>query len=155
MNLPDPDPYQRLNLLIVFCDIFRNKQPWKSSLFAKVYRRGKKTSSLKHTSNPHSWRWTCPRSNIFAKVVWSRVIRRTAERQDHRDSRTRACHCRPTLLSTYHTSSPHHMNHSHHPPLPLQQKMLWGHAPLLCAHHSAWTEKEQTHSRQGRLKRSL
>lgn len=92
---------------------------------------------------------------LLSNVLQSRVIIRTAERQDHQDCRTQACHCRPTLLSTYHTSSPHHMNHSHHPPLPLQQKMLWGHAPLLCAHHSAWTEREQDHSRWGLLKSSL
>lgn len=46
----------------------------------------------------------------------------------------------PTLRSTYHNSSRHHINRSHHPSLPLQQKMLWGHAPLLRA--TRWERTE-------------
>lgn len=102
----------------------------------------------------HSQWWTSNRETA-CREQRSRVIPRPAEKRDHQDCRTQACHCRPTLLCTYHTSSPHHMNRSHHPPLPLQQKMLWGHAPLLCARHSAWTGREQNHSRRGQLKSSL
>lgn len=93
----------------------------------------------------HSQWWTSNRETA-CREQRSRVIPRPAEKRDHQDCRTQACHCRPTLLCTYHTSTPHHMNRSHHPPLPLQQKMLWGHAPLLCARHSAWTGREQNHS---------
>lgn len=46
----------------------------------------------------------------------------------------------PSLHSTYHNSSHHHMNRSGHPSVPLQQNTLWGHAPLLCAHHEEPTE---------------
>lgn len=54
----------------------------------------------------------------------------------------------PPLCSSYHNSSRHHMNRGRHPSLPLQQKMLWGHAPLLRA--TRWERTEPL--LKGRLK---